>query len=696
MCGIAGFFNLKNSREERERTIRRMTDRMRDRGPDAEGAAFYAFPAAGGQGEDASCDITFGHRRLAIIDLTETGAQPMESRSGRFSVVYNGEIYNHREIAKTLEDEGKILPSNWRGTSDTEILLEAIEAWGMADTLKKCRGMLAIAVLDHETGQITLARDRVGEKPLYYGFVNGCFVFASDIGCLTEMPGFRNDINRAVLPLYFIHGYIPAPYTIWQDIWKLEPGTMLTVDAPYRYFDPSEELDALQRKGYTAGSARSGQGHTYTVWWSMRETAELGLRHPFQGSFTEAGEELERILTASIRRQMIADVPLGAFLSAGIDSSTIVALMQKIAREDGGEPARTFTIGMREQGFDEAPIAAEIAAHLGTRHTEKYISKEDALQVIPKLARMFGEPFADSSQIPTFLVSAMTREHVTVSLSGDAGDELFCGYTSYFSIRRIWNKMRGIPAPVRKLTSAALIGLPAVKREEIRRTKATLLAAGRPIDLHRLESDHDPVIRQIALPVSGGGALPHKLTQFADPDPHLWPYGTEEWECARESMLADLVFYHPDDILVKVDRCAMANSLETRVPLLDPDVLAFAWSLPTEYLVERVTGGDGSTDYVGKRVLREVLYRYVPRELMERPKKGFGIPIEQWLLEEPLRSWAEELLDPERIRREGLLDVRVVEKLWKDYTERGSWCVQIWYLLMFEEFMNMIGERGAA
>ncbi len=729
MCGIAGFCNLHKDRALREQTIRRMTDHMRERGPDAEGKALYDYILQG-SGEGQICDVSLGHRRLAIIDLTESGAQPMRSHSGRLSIVYNGEIYDHSDLKRELEETGKVRPEEWRGTSDTEILLEAIEAWGLAATLKKCRGMCAIAVFDHETGRISLARDRVGEKPLYYGFVHRSeggthgrdadapvFAFASDIGSLKEIRGFHNEIRREVLPLYFVHGYIPAPYTIYRDIWKLEPGTILTIEAPYSYFDPQEELDIGERRLMggcgDAGAGRYGDrplsdgarmgekppvsGHTYETWWSMWETMLEGQRHPFTGSLTEAADELERLLKAVIRRQMIADVPLGAFLSAGIDSSTIVSLMQEVAREDGGKPVRTFTIGMREEGFNEAPIAKEIAAHLGTDHTEKYITKEDALAVIPKLAHMFGEPFADSSQIPTYLVSQMTREHVIVSLSGDAGDELFCGYTSYLSIKRIWDKMRFFPFPVRRLASAILLKLPQVRSNEIRRTKARLLAAKSPVDLHRLESYHEPIIGRIALSEPGDTELPHKLTQITDRP--FWRMSADTRAAAagsnacwsapfRETMLADLILYHPDDILVKVDRCAMANSLETRVPLLDPDVVAFAWRLPTEYLTHLTRDRQGKEVRIGKRILRDILYRRVPRELMERPKKGFSIPVEQWLKEEPLRSWAEKLLDPEKIRQEKLLDADVVEQIWKDYTERGIWRTQIWYVLMFEEWME--------
>ena len=649
-----------------------MTDHMRERGPDAGGEALYEYKAPDGR----DIHVTFGHRRLAIIDLTESGAQPMDSHSGKLSAVYNGEIYNHRELKSELEKEGAVDPSSWRGTSDTEILLEAVERWGLEETLSKCRGMFAIAIFDHESAKLMLARDRIGEKPLYYGFVHGDFVFASDIGCFREIEGFDNGIKREVLPLYFVHGYIPAPYTIYDDIWKLMPGTVLTIDPPYERFDPSADMDVLREEKFHAGDRIEAKDHAYSVFYSVRDVAKKGAEDPFTGSLDEASDKLEELLTKAISRQMIADVPLGAFLSAGVDSPTIVSLMQKVSRSQGGAPVRTFTIGMREEGFNEAEIAAQIAAHLGTDHTEKYITKEDALAVVPKLARMFGEPFADSSQIPTFLVSAMTREHVTVSLSGDAGDELFCGYTSYTSIDRIWGKMKGIPYLLRKSAGQAALLLPGIRNREIPRTKATLLTARGPVELHRLESDHEPVIGQIAK--TSGKGLSYAMTGLSE---DALP------ECNRLVMLSDMLLYHPDDILVKVDRCAMANSLETRVPLLDPDVMEFAWSLPLEHLIEYREGSDGSKIRTGKKILRNVLYRHVPKELMDRPKKGFSIPIEKWLLEEPLHSWATALIAPDKIEREGLLNADVVSRMWEDYEKRGLFRVQLWYVLMLEEWL---------
>lgn len=620
MCGIAGFCNRKG---HWQKDIENMNKRMFHRGPDA-----------GGIWSSADESVVFGHRRLSIVDLSETGAQPMTGRSGRFTICYNGEIYNYKKLAEKLLSEGKV--TAFRGTSDTEVLLEAFESYGVEETVKQCKGMFAIALFDKETKKLWLLRDRVGEKPLYYGFVNGEFVFASDLGSIRALEGFCNPIEEKVLQLYFVHGYIPAPYSVYQDIYKLEPGCILELDAPYKKV----------------------KIHPY---WSMTEAAVYGQKHLFTGSGTEAADELERLLKASVKEQMAADVPVGAFLSAGIDSSTIVALMQSLS----GRKVKSFTIGMEEKEYNEAVYAKEIAKHLGTEHTELYITEKDAKQVIPSLAGMFAEPFADSSQIPTFLVSKMTREHVTVSLSGDGGDELFCGYVTYDSIDRIWNKMKNIPYPVRKLCSELIVHNPLI-RDKVHQTKGMLLGAKDPVKLYELSNQEEPLSLKVS---KNTEHCPYKHSEYK--------YGAIR-DLQHNIMLMDMVMYHPDDILVKVDRAAMAVSLETRVPMLDKDVVEFAWTLPIEYKKK---------DGVGKKVLRDVLYRYVPKEMMERPKKGFSIPIMKWLKEPELREWAETLLDRKVIERQGILNPDVVEKIWKDFTEKDIWRIQIWYILMFQEWM---------
>lgn len=622
MCGIAGFCgNPANWREN----IERMNRRMYHRGPDA--GDVWASDGA---------KVVLGHRRLAIVDLTENGAQPMHSASGRYVCVFNGEIYNYRRLRDKLLREKKV--AAFRGTSDTEVLLEAIEAYGVAETIRHCKGMFAIALFDRQTGRLTLIRDRIGEKPLYYGFVNGHFVFASDIGCISVLDDFKNPIDTKVLQLYFIHGYIPAPYSIYKDIYKLDAGCMLELDAPYK--EPK-----------------------VSAYWSVRAAAKYGQAHPFQGSRQEAADELERLLKESIKEQMVADVPVGAFLSAGIDSSTVVALMQA----QSGQKVRSFTIGMEDPAYNEAVYAKEIAQHLGTEHTELYITAEDAKAVIPKLSYIFGEPFADSSQIPTYLVSRMTREHVTVSLSGDGGDELFCGYTTYSSIERIWGKMKRCPYSIRKFASSLLVGNPLIKNNQILQTKAYLLGAKCPEHLYELSNAQEASNLRLSLNTA---IYPYKHNNC--------PYGALR-DTQNSIMLMDMEVYHPDDILVKVDRSAMAVSLETRVPMLDKDVVEFAWTIPMEYKKQ----GDE-----GKIVLKDVLYKYVPKKMMDRPKKGFAIPITQWLREPGLREWAESLMDSSLIRRQGILNVDEVQRIWRDFTEHGNWRIQIWYILMFQSWMQ--------
>lgn len=633
MCGIAGFCNFKGNRKD---NIERMKKRIYHRGPDA-GGSFFS--------EDGQ--VTLGHRRLSIVDLSENGSQPMTSHSGRYVIAYNGEIYNYKKVADKLLREKKV--NAFRGTSDTEVLLEAFEAYGVKEGISLCKGMFAIALYDKKEQCLYLLRDRIGEKPLYYGQVGESFVFASDVGAIAVLDGFHNPINREVLNLYFIHGYIPAPYSVYENIYKLEPGTILKMKLPFR------DLGAAERE----------------VYWSVKEAARKGQTNLFTGSREEAADELERLLKESISEQMVADVPVGAFLSAGIDSSTVVALMQSLNKGR----VKSFTIGMEEKDYNEAVYAGEIARHLGTEHTELYITEEDAKAVIPKLAGMFGEPFADSSQIPTYLVSKMTREHVTVSLSGDGGDELFCGYTSYPSVERIWSKMKGIPYFLRKPCSELVIHSP-LARKPIYRIKGKLLGARGPSDLYVCSYETDPLAQQINLT---NGKCSYKYSEYV-------PGFLEETN--HNIMLMDMLMYHPDDILVKVDRAAMAVSLETRVPMLDKDVVEFAWTLPIDYKREWENGKIGHTGFCGKKVLRDVLYRYVPREMMERPKKGFSIPIEKWLRQSGLREWAESLIDKKELERQGLLNGDVIWKIWKDFIENGEWRIQIWYILMFQEWLK--------
>lgn len=627
MCGIAGFCNRPRNWKN---DIEQMKQAILHRGPDA-----------GGTWAEENAQVVLGHRRLSILDLSESGAQPMISHSGRFVIAFNGEIYNHKEIRNKLEKEGRL--NGLRSSSDTEILLEALEAYGVKEGISLCKGMFAIALYDRQEKELYLLRDRVGEKPLYYGFVNGSFVFASELSAIAGLPDFSNKINKEVLPIYLVHGYIPAPHSIYEGIYKLEPGRILRTRAPFKEF--FEE-----------------------TYWSMTAVAKKGQSNLFTGTREEASEELERLLKNAIRGQMVADVPLGAFLSAGIDSTTIVSLMQSM---DPGK-VKTFTIGMAEEAFNEAVIAKEIAAYLGTEHTELYISQKDAREVIPLLPGMFGEPFGDSSQIPTYLVSRMTRERVTVSLSGDGGDELFGGYTTYGSVPALWNRMNKIPAGIRGKVSDFLLSEKMVSKGG-NGARGLLLSARTPEELYELSNQAEPLVKDIPLDKK---CAPYQATKQA---PGLLN-GIE-----NNMMLQDLLMYHPDDILVKVDRSAMAVSLETRVPMLDKDVVEFAWTLPVSYKRENGTG---------KQVLRDVLYKYVPREMMERPKKGFSIPVAKWLKEPELRAWAETLLDKRFLIKQGLFDADVVTGLWSDFIEKGIWRKQIWFLLMFQEWY-LKERRGA-
>lgn len=630
MCGIAGFCN---GASDWRKEIDKMNERLYHRGPDASGV----WASEGGR-------VVLGHRRLSIIDLSSGGGQPMESKNERYVISYNGEIYNYPVIRDKLIREKKV--AAFKGTSDTEVLLEAVSAYGLEETLKMSKGMFALALYDKKEQMLSLARDRVGEKPLYYGFIGKTFAFASEIGAITCLDGFQAPVDQGILETYFRYGYIPAPHSIYQGIYKLEPGRILKLKAPFERYEIS-------------------------TYWSMKDIACYGQSHLFQGSEQEAAEELERRLKDAIRGQMMADVPVGAFLSAGIDSSTIVSLMQSVS--DKG--VRSYTIGMWEKEFNEAEIAKKIAEHLGTEHTELYITEEDAKQVIPKLGTMFGEPFADSSQIPTYLVSRMTKEHVTVSLSGDGGDELFCGYQTYRSLERVFRKTGRIPAFVRKPISAAILRSPWGKEGSLA-TRARLFGASGIEDLYRC-SEIGEGLDLLAPEVRRGTAVLEDRSYDTVMD--TYPTGLLP-EPQHNLMLMDMLMYHPDDILAKVDRTAMAVSLETRVPMLDKDVVEFAWTLPISYKKQ---------ENVTKKILRDILYKYVPRELVERPKTGFAIPLNKWLKEPGLREWAEALLNPQKIKEQELLNADAVGRMWKDFVERDVWRQQIWYVLMFMEFMNI-------
>ncbi|MHB1934961.1 MAG: asparagine synthase (glutamine-hydrolyzing) [Acidobacteriaceae bacterium] len=646
MCGLTGFWQLGGfSASEATALATAMAQRIAHRGPNDSGVWI-----------DAGAGLALAFRRLSILDLSSAGHQPMVSASGRYVIVFNGEIYNYLQLRSELEGEGSVA---WRGHSDTETLLAGFEAWGVEATLKKTVGMFAIALWDRAERTLYLARDRMGEKPLYYGWQNDVFLFGSELKALRAHPAFRGEIDRDAITLLLRHNCIPAPYSIYQGIRKLLPGT-------YLKFLPG------QRDGGP------------TPYWSLREVVEQGQAQPFSGSESEAVTALETHLLEAIGLQMIADVPLGAFLSGGIDSSTIVALMQA----QSSQPVKTFTIGSHQQGYNEAEHAKAVARHLGTVHTELYVTPNDAMNVIPRLPTLYDEPFSDSSQIPTFLVSQMAKQHVTVSLSGDAGDELFGGYNRYSWASSI-SRMRRIPPPLRKLAAAGLSAFSPRAWDRLYSPVSELL----PSRLHMaLPGDK---AHKLADLLAGGGS-PEEIYRglvshwkqptdivigATEPSTALrvranWPT-IHEFE--QRMMYLDAMSYLPDDILVKVDRAAMGVSLETRVPFLDHRVVQFAWQLPMSMKIRQGQG---------KWILRQVLYKYVPRELMERPKMGFGVPIDSWL-RGPLRDWAEGLLDESRLRQEGFFNPRPIRKMWAEHLS-GHRNLQypLWDVLTFQAWLE--------
>ena len=657
MCGFAGFLTtIPRVCANAKTIVTDMANTIQHRGPDDSGVWI-----------DVDGGAALAHRRLSIVDLSPAGHQPMSSPNGRYIIAFNGEIYNHVEIRRELEVSLNLDSSvvsiqekcNWRGHSDTETLLAGFEAWGIEATLKKTVGMFAIALWDRENRVLTLARDRMGEKPLYYGFQNETFLFGSELKALKAHPDFMGEINRDVLCLYLRHCYIPAPYSIYKGVQKLLPGTYLQV---------------------RLGANVSTQTLTPKPYWSMTEVVLQSLATPFDGGVTEAVAALDSQLKQSIGLQMMADVPLGAFLSGGVDSSAVVALMQAQSMR----PVKTFSIGFDEADYNEAEYAKLVAQHLGTDHTELYMSSSEAMAVIPLLGKMYDEPFADSSQIPTFLVSKMAKQHVTVSLSGDAGDELFCGYNRYL-LADTWQKIESLPFGVRKLTGHLIKTLGPTTWDgifqQVGKIKKFPSNMGEKLEklANRLEKVdgvnelYYSLVSEIDCPgqVVIGATEPRTwLTQvgmkslFKDPRQHM--------------MFMDAMTYLPDDILVKVDRAAMANSLETRVPFLDHRVVELAWRLPMAMKMR-----EGKS----KWILRQVLYQYVPQRLIERPKAGFGIPLGDWL-RGPLREWAESLLDKQRLQREGYFNVNFVRELWHAHlTGKRNHQSLLWSILMFQTWL---------
>jgi asparagine synthase (glutamine-hydrolysing) len=650
MCGLTGFWQPRKFTAEAAKAVaEKMAGRVAHRGPDDAGVWV-----------DESVGIALAHRRLSILDLSTAGHQPMQSACGRFVLAFNGEIYNHLAMRRELEGldcSGLLALTKWRGYSDTETLLAGFAAWGIQATLKKTVGMFAIALWDKVERRLSLARDRMGEKPLFYGWVHGAFVFGSELKALRAYPGFDNPVSRDALALYLQHCAVPAPYSIYQDIFKLEPGCVLSLSS----------------------SDLAGKMVQIQPYWRFTDAVRKGLASPIQ-SETEAVAALDAALREAVALQVVADVPLGAFLSGGVDSSTIVALMQA----QSSRTVQTFTVGFDDAGFDESTNALAVARHLGTKHHALRVTAADAQRVIPLLPAMYDEPFADSSQIPTHLVSKAARQHVTVALSGDAGDELFGGYNRYLWGQRLWRRLGWIPPGLRQGLGTGIQQVPVAAWDAMGRALPGAHGIARLGDkAHKLAQRFktiqslDDLYRSLVTGwprdadlVRGASRLSTKL------DDTSLVAGVSEAE--HRMMLWDTLTYLPDDILTKVDRAAMSVSLETRVPFLDHRVLELAWRLP---LHMKIRGGEG------KWALRQVLYKYVPRYLIERPKAGFGIPVGQWL-RGPLRDWAEALLDEVRLEREGYFYPAPIRRKWAEHLSgQFDHTESLWAVLMFQAWI---------
>ncbi len=653
MCGIAGVITTDRNEDVSalERSVHLMTEVLSHRGPDDSGVWV-----------DSASGVALGHRRLSIIDLSPLGHQPMISADGQFILTYNGEVYNFQELRHELAALGY----PFKGNSDTEVLLAGFAHWGVQETIHRANGMFALAVWDRQTRRLTLARDRAGKKPLYYGWQDDRFFFASELKALRAHPNFAAEVDREALALYLCYSWMPCPHTIYRGIFQLSPGTSVELNPTD---GPAGELKELS-------------------FWSARDVAEAGLKSPLRPAIDTAARAVEGVLSEAVAARMVADVSVGAFLSGGIDSSLVVALMQAHT----SQPVKTFSIGFTEEAYNEAKYAQAIAKHLGTEHTELYVTPDDCMEVIPRLPTLYDEPLGDYSQIPTYLVSALARHDVTVALSGDGGDELFAGYRSYTSVLARWSEANGNqqiwPKPLPRHAVPLLIGLArsgqhafanhAMLPDKMRRkmakrfrtleknlTSLTVIEPAEAYVQHR---------RRTARPdelVIGARGIASRLTE------------TSDWAEVDDPLLAmqqvDFITYMVDDILVKVDRASMACGLEVRCPMLDPAVIELAWQLPRSLRI----GPDG-----GKPVLRAALAKYVPRHLFERPKQGFDVPLALWL-KGPLRDWAESLLDEGRLGAEGYLHAKAVRSVWMQHLSgEREHTFLLWSILMFQAWLE--------
>jgi asparagine synthase (glutamine-hydrolysing) len=635
MCGFSGVLSRVDWSSKAEQLLSSMNHTIAHRGPDDQGIWF-----------DAQAGIGLAHTRLAIVDLSPAGHQPMASASGRYIIAFNGEIYNHLQLRNELNI------SQWRGHSDTETLLAGFETWGIEATVRRTVGMFAFAVWDKQLQTLTLGRDRVGEKPLYYGWQDETFLFGSELKALKVHPAFKRELNHDALALFLRHNYVPAPHSIYKNIHKLLPGTLLQLSLK----EPQPVMSS---------------------YWSASDAAVSGTAALFKGDAVEMVDELERIAKNAIAQQMVADVPLGAFLSGGVDSSTIVALMQA----QSTQPVRTFSIGFHEEQYNEAKYAKAVAEHLGTQHTELYISTADALGVIPKLSTLYDEPFSDSSQIPTFLVSELAKQEVTVALSGDAGDELFCGYNRYTMTAKLWGAINKVPLAMRKGTATMMRQISPVAWDRV--------ASFVPVLRHHSQVGNKLHKGAYVLASASANEAYRRLVSHHDhPYSLLTKEGTEPTtfmdlhhsnltalDDINRMMAMDFMSYLPDDILVKVDRAAMGVSLETRVPFLDHHLIEFAWTIPLSMKLR-----EGKS----KWPLRQLLYRHVPSQLIERPKMGFAIPLHDWL-RGPLQHWAETLLDEQRLHHEGIFNPSAIRTMWQQHLKgKGNFAALLWNVLMFQ------------
>jgi asparagine synthase (glutamine-hydrolysing) len=652
MCGLTGFLggdkiNFKKISQQ----LKCMTDEIIHRGPDDEG--FWI---------DENYRVAIGHRRLSVLDLSSAGHQPMHSTSGQYIIAFNGEIYNHLELRVRLDNESKSA-IEWNGHSDTETLLLCFEIWGVDATLQAIKGMFVIALYDTKHNSLYLIRDRMGEKPLYYGWSGDTFLFGSELKALKAFQGFSGEVDRNALALFLKYDYVPSPFSIYKGISKLSQGSYIKI--------------SMVNDGWSQECVSSPN-----YYWSMSEVAKSGKGvNKFHGSEKDAIQELDNLLSRSIKQQMLSDVPLGAFLSGGIDSSIVAALMQKQSKNK----IKTFTIGFNEKNYNEAEYAKEVALHLGTDHTELYVSPEQAIDIISRLPKVYDEPFADSSQIPTFLVSEMAKQHVTVALSGDGGDELFGGYNRYFMANRIWKKIEKIPFTIRKLISRGITFLSPKVWDSLINSVFKFLPSG-----FRMSHPGDKIYKLSKILLSDNiynvydGLVSHWDNSFevvigckektSKPDQDTYFSHPED-----EMMLLDSTTYLPDDILVKVDRAAMSVSLETRAPFLDKNVVEFAWQLPFNMKIR---------DSQGKWILKKILDQYVPRELVDRPKMGFGVPIDSWL-RDPLRDWAEDLLSEQRLKDDGYFHVESIREKWNEHLSgHRNWQYHLWSVLMFQMWLD--------